>query len=94
MLSSRLKQGRPDDTQCSVVQLMGVKVNHIFTQKYLGITLDPLLTFRMHIEKLQKKLKTRMNLVQKLAETEWWGGGRCFYSENGNNRVSVFYSRI
>jgi len=51
------------------------------------------LTFRNQIEKLQKKLKTRVNLLQKLARTGW-GGGRCHYSKNGNNRVSVFYSGI
>lgn len=39
------------------VQLMGVKVKHIFTSKYLGITLDPSLTSRKHIEMLQKNLK-------------------------------------
>jgi len=49
--------------------LKGVKVNHNFTPKYLGVTLDGSLSFRNHIEKLQKKLKTRVNLVQKLAKT-------------------------
>jgi len=39
------------------VQLKGAKVNHNFTPKYLGELLDRSLTFRNHIEKLQKKLK-------------------------------------
>lgn len=47
------------------VQLKGVKVNHDLTPKYLLVTLDRSLTFKNHIEKLQKKLKTRVNLVQK-----------------------------
>jgi len=53
------------------IKLKGVKVNHNFAPKYLGVTLDRLLTFRNNIEKLQKKLKTRVNLVQKLAGTGW-----------------------
>lgn len=39
------------------IQLLVIKVNHIFTSKYLGITLDPSLTPRKHIEMLQKNLK-------------------------------------
>jgi hypothetical protein len=53
------------------VKLKGVKVNHNFAPEYLGITLDRSLTFKNHIDKQQKILKTKVNLVQKLAGTRW-----------------------
>jgi len=49
------------------VLLKEIKVNYNFIPKYLEVTLPRLLSFRTHIKKLQIKLKTRVNLVEKLA---------------------------
>ena len=38
---------------------------------YLGITLDRTLSFSAHINKLRGKIKTRNNLVKKLATSKW-----------------------
>jgi hypothetical protein len=48
-----------------------VQLNHNFTPKYLGITLDRTLSFKKHIENTAKKVKSRVNLIQKLAGTGW-----------------------
>jgi hypothetical protein len=39
--------------------------------KYLGVTLDRTLTFKSHLEKAEKKMSSRVNLVRKLAGTKW-----------------------
>lgn len=44
-------------------EFKGLRVNHNFTSKYLEIMLNRSLTLRNHIEQLQKKLKTRVNLI-------------------------------
>jgi len=36
---------------------------------YLGITLDRMLTFKEHLNKTGKKVRSRVNLIQKLAGT-------------------------
>ncbi len=41
------------------------------TPTYLGVVLDRSLTFRYHAEKTKTKLKSRVNLIQKLAGTTW-----------------------
>jgi len=38
---------------------------------YLGVTLDRTLSFRSHVERLRKKVSSRLNLVKKLAGTKW-----------------------
>ena len=38
---------------------------------YLGVTLDRSLTYREHISKLGKKVNSRVNLIRKLAGTNW-----------------------
>lgn len=48
-----------------------VKLKHIFTPKYLGVTLDRALTFKLHLKKLAAKVKTRTNIIQKLANSSW-----------------------
>jgi hypothetical protein len=54
----------------------GVQVQHSFKPKYQGITLDRSLTFKEHIEKITKKLHSRINIIQKLAGTGWGADGR------------------
>lgn len=49
----------------------GNNVEHNNFPKYLGITLDRSLTFGKHLAGLSQKLKTRVNLIQKLASTRW-----------------------
>lgn len=49
----------------------GERVSHNFTPKYLGVTLDRALTFREHLEASAQKVKTRVNLVGRLAGTTW-----------------------
>lgn len=39
--------------------------------KYLGVTLDRSLTFKKHLENVQKKVRTRINFLHKLAGTGW-----------------------
>jgi hypothetical protein len=49
--------------------LDNVQLNHNFTPKYLGITLDRTLSFKKQIENSAKKVKSRVNLIRKLAGT-------------------------
>ncbi|UYV69795.1 hypothetical protein LAZ67_7000750, partial [Cordylochernes scorpioides] len=46
-------------------------LNHDPCPKYLGVTLDRSLTFRQHLEKTRDKLKTRNNIMTRLAGTTW-----------------------
>lgn len=39
--------------------------------KYLGVRMDRTLTFRQHLESVKVKIKTRNNIVSKLAGTSW-----------------------
>jgi len=39
--------------------------------KYLGIKLDKTMTFKQHLEGVKDKLKTRNNIIGKLAGTSW-----------------------
>lgn len=47
------------------------RVKHNFNPKYLGITLDRSLTFKKHLENTGQKLKSRNNIMKKLAGTSW-----------------------
>lgn len=53
------------------VQFNNTIVNHNLSPKYLGVTLDRSLTFKKHLENLQKKVRSRINLLHKLAGTGW-----------------------
>src|SRR6195952_2869994 len=53
------------------VMMEETRLNHSFSPVYLGVTLDTSLTFKLHIEKLRKKLKTRNNILHKLAGSDW-----------------------
>jgi len=53
------------------IRFDNVQLNHNFTPKYLGITLDRTLSFKKHIENSAKKVKSRVNLIRKLAGTGW-----------------------
>ena len=79
----RLKPS-PGKTEVSCFHLNSREANHelkipfegtILKQnplpKYLGITLDRTLTFSKHITNTAQKVKTRNNIIQKLAGTSW-----------------------
>lgn len=53
------------------VKLRGQTLQYCSTPKYLGITLDRSLTFRQHLFNVAAKVKTRNNIIQKLAGTSW-----------------------
>jgi hypothetical protein len=46
-------------------------LKHNFTPKYLGVKLDSSLNYKAHLDDLRMKLKTRNNILQKLAGTSW-----------------------
>ncbi len=46
-------------------------LKHNFNPKYLGVKLDSSLNFKAHLDDLRMKLKTRNNIVQKLAGSSW-----------------------
>ena len=49
----------------------GVELTNNPFLKYLGITLDRSLTFKEHLTKVSKKINSRINIIQKLAEVTW-----------------------
>jgi Reverse transcriptase (RNA-dependent DNA polymerase)/Endonuclease/Exonuclease/phosphatase family len=53
------------------VTFNGAVLKHNFNPKYLGITLDRSLTYKQHIQNTAGKLKTRNNLLHKLASSTW-----------------------
>lgn len=48
------------------VMFEGNQMKHNFTQRYLGITLDRTLTFNKHLDRTGKKVRSRVNLIQKI----------------------------
>jgi len=53
------------------VTLNGQRLKHDPHPIYLGVTLDRTLTYKEHLEKTAGKLKTRNNLLMKLAGSSW-----------------------
>lgn len=53
------------------VQFNGITLNHNTHPKYLGVTLDRTLSFNKHLSNTAEKLKSRNNLLHKLAGTTW-----------------------
>lgn len=53
------------------VTFAGERVRNKSSSKYLGVVLDRLLTFREHLIAVAGKLRTRNNIIQKLANTSW-----------------------
>ena len=53
------------------VSLAGDVLVHDFAPKYLGVTLDRSFTYRKHTENVRDKVKSRYNIISKLAVTDW-----------------------
>ncbi len=53
------------------VTLAGDELVHDFAPNYLGVTLDRSFTYRKHTENMRDKIKSRYNIVSKLAGTDW-----------------------
>lgn len=53
------------------ITFRGQVLPYCSTPKYLGITLDRTLTFKQHLSNVAAKVKTRNNILQKLAGTSW-----------------------
>ena len=51
--------------------LAGDVLVHDFAIKYLGVTLDRSLTYKKHTENVRDKVKSRCNIISKLAGTDW-----------------------
>lgn len=62
-------------TRTIKVKFCGKNVKYNFFPKYLGNTLDRSLTFNTHLTKLSGKIKSRCNIIQKLAGTSWGASG-------------------
>ena len=54
----------------------GQYLKHNQFPTYLGVTLDRPLTYKPHIDKLCQKLKTRNNLIHRLAGDSWGASAR------------------
>ncbi|KAL4153463.1 hypothetical protein QTP88_001296 [Uroleucon formosanum] len=53
------------------VMSQGVRIQGEDAPRYLRIKLDRTLTFKQHLEGIKNKLKTRNNIISKLAGTSW-----------------------
>ena len=49
----------------------GVNLTHCNLQVYPGVTLDRTLSYKAHIEKTNKKVGTRNNIIRKLRTSKW-----------------------
>ena len=49
----------------------GVNLTHCNLPVYLGVTLDRTLSYKAHIEKTKKKIRTRNNIIRKLRTSKW-----------------------
>ena len=60
-----------DADKTLAVSFDGLPVLPATNPKYLGVPLDRTLSFKYHLEKLGKKLNSRINIIRKLASTSW-----------------------
>lgn len=60
------------------VNFQGVRLNHNFVPKYLGVDLDRSLTYNEFLTKRAGKMRTRNSIVQSLAGTSWGANANLF----------------
>jgi len=60
-----------DATWEANVKVNDHKLDHNPTPTFLGVTYDRVLSFNAHVNNINQKVKTRSNLIRKLANTEW-----------------------
>ena len=53
------------------LQLQGVTIQKDNNPKYLGVRLDPKLSFKTHFQDISEKVAKRLNLLKRLASTNW-----------------------
>lgn len=70
------------------IQFEGVTLNHNHFPKYLGITLDRTLSYKSHLSNTAQKIKTRNNIIQKLAGSSWGADANCLRT----SALSLVYS--
>lgn len=68
-LSNRLANQELD------VVLCGSRIRHNPNPTYLGVTLNRSLTYRKHVSDVSQKVKSRNNMLRKLADNSWGASG-------------------
>jgi len=58
------------------VQFEDMTIRHNTSPKYLRMTLDRTLSYKKHLETTKMKVRSRINLLQKLAGTGWGSNGQ------------------
>jgi hypothetical protein len=53
------------------INFADTQILHVDPPKYLGVTLDRSLTYNAHLTKTGQKVAARVNIVRKLAGTNW-----------------------
>lgn len=64
------------------VYFCGEKIRNEKLHEYLGVTLNRELTFKVHLHKAAVKLKTRIDLVKKLAGISWGAAVSVFWTSS------------
>jgi len=70
------------------IYLSGRRISHDPHPVYLGVSLDRSLTFRQHATKTAAKIKSRNNLISKLAGSSWGADAQTLWS----SAVALCYS--
>jgi len=70
------------------IYINGCRINHDPCPVYLGVSLDRSLTFRHHATKTAAKIKSRKNIIAKLAGTSWGANAQTLRS----SAVALCYS--
>ena len=74
-LKNKSKFGVYTSCICSEVRFCGKTVKFNPNPKYLGYTMDRTQTHKPHLENVAQKLKSRNNIIQKLAGSTWGSNG-------------------
>ena len=72
------------------VTLAGDVLVHDYAPKYLGVTLDRSLTYKKHTENVRDNVKSRCNIISKLAGTNWGCTSSCI--RTATSAIALLYS--